>query len=51
MEYKLIDHSIKQCGTIESAIQHKPTHNDNFTWNHPNPRAFTACVTVYVSVK
>lgn len=35
--------------SMESAIQHKPTHNDSFTWNQPNPRAFTACVTVYVS--
>lgn len=37
--------------SMESAIQHKPTQSDNFTWNHPNPSAFTACVTVYVSEK
>uniref|UniRef100_A0A182IS90 Uncharacterized protein n=1 Tax=Anopheles atroparvus TaxID=41427 RepID=A0A182IS90_ANOAO len=35
--------------SIESAIQHSPTQRDSFTWNQPNPSAFTACVTVYVS--
>lgn len=37
--------------SMESAIQQRPTHSDNFTWNQPNPRAFTACVTVNVSVR
>lgn len=37
--------------SIESAIQQSPTHSDSFIWNQPNPNAFTACVTVYVSGK
>lgn len=37
--------------SIESAIQQSPTHSESFTWNQPKPNAFTACVTVYVSVR
>lgn len=35
--------------SIESLIQQSPTNSDSFTWNQPNPKAFTACATVKVS--
>uniref|UniRef100_A0A182QL87 Uncharacterized protein n=1 Tax=Anopheles farauti TaxID=69004 RepID=A0A182QL87_9DIPT len=41
--------TLKMVISMESAIQHRPTHSDSLTWNQPKPSAFTACVTVYVS--